>query len=319
MRAESEADRPRAAIPSTPALARRGPAAEPRLSRLFAAAVVLTAASLAGLYAIVMERGQDQALAEAERLARIVAESLADQLTRVAQTVDLVLLDLAERRGAADADALEARVRDIPQIRALLLTDAAGRVVLSTVPRLVGTSLAGRDWFARLEEAGAQPRLGAPEAGRFLGEGGAAAIEAAGRWSIPMVRALRGPSGDIDGAVVALLNPDHLIAITRRPVAAFGVTVRLLAFDGRLLAHSDGRAVGIGEAHPRAWPFAPDAGYLPRRESGSFRGIDQDGQEVIAAFAVTRIVSVVTEVARPRAAALAELRRRGLRDRKSVV
>ncbi len=289
---------------------RLGPAAprEPQPWLLFSAAVGLVVASLIAIYGIVMARGQRDALDDAEALTRSVASALADQLTRATQTVELVLADLADRRTGGFAEMAASRLPEIAQIRAVLATDAIGRVTQSSVESLKDQLIGEREWFRVLRFGGQTLRLGAPEGGRFLGPG-TRPISETRLWSIPMARAIRTPRGEFDGAAVALLNPDYFVAIARRYADAFGVTVRLHSFGGLLLARSDGSAQGIGVLNTSAWPFRD---FLPRRENGSFRGIDQDGIESVASFAVTRQGSFVVEVARSRDDAFEPLRRLGL-------
>ena len=264
------------------------------------------------VYGVVMYRGQADAVADAEKLTQSVAEALADQLTRAMQTVDIVMLELAERRGTT-ADGLVGErsnvLRDVSQLRAIVITDATGRITQSTAEALVGQSLNEREWFRVLRFGGQQLRLGTPEAGRFLAAPGARPINETGLWSIPLGRAIRNARGEFEGAVVALLNPEFLSTISRRYAEGFGVTVRLHAFSGALLARSDGSRVGIGQIHPGSWPFR---NFLPRVERGSFIGTDQDDMEVIASFAVTRQGNFVVEVLRSRADAMAANRALGL-------
>ncbi len=288
---------------------RLGPAAprEPQPWLLFSAAVGLVVASLIAIYGIVMARGQRDALDDAEALTRSVASALADQLTRATQTVELVLADLADRRTGGFAEMAASRLPEIAQIRAVLATDAIGRVTQSSVESLKDQLIGEREWFRVLRFGGQTLRLGAPEGGRFLGPG-TRPISETRLWSIPMARAIRTPRGEFDGAAVALLNPDYFVAIARRYADAFGVTVRLHSFGGLLLARSDGSAQGIGVLNTSAWPFRD---FLPRRENGSFRGVDQDGVESVASFAVTLQGSFVVEVARSRDDAFEPLRRLG--------
>ena len=280
--------------------------AAPRPSRLYAVVAGLVIFCLLAVYGIVMYRGRIESVAAAERLTQSVSEALADQLTRAMQTVDLVLLDLAERSVDGGPDGLTGQrsnlLRDISQLRAIVLTDASGTILESTAEGLTGLSLGEREWFRVLRFGGQQLRLGPPESGRFIATANARPIGETGLWSIPLARAIRNGRGEFDGAVVALLNPEYLITISRRYAEAFGVTIRLHSFNGALLARSDGSRAGIGQIHPGAWPFR---NFLPRRESGTFVGLDQDGVDVMASFAVTRQGFFVIEVARSRKDALA--------------
>lgn len=286
---------------------------EPRPWLLFSAAVGLVALCLVGIYSILMHRGQQDALAEAERLTQGVAAGLADQLTRAAQTVELVMVDAAERLAEggdpiAVTRQVTGRIRDLPQLRALLITDAQGFIIAASVEGLREASLGDREWFRLLRFGGQTTRLGAPEAGRFLAPPGRSVAQAGGLYSIPLARALRGPRGEFLGTVVAVLNPDYLVGIARRHADSFGTVIRVHSFQGLLLARSDGRGDGIGELNSSAWLFRD---FLPRRETGSWSGLDQDGREVVAAFAVTRQGTFVIEAARSRADALDTAHRLG--------
>ena len=274
---------------------------------LFATASALVIFCLLGLYSAVIAHGKRDALDDGEALTRSVANALADQLTRAIQTVELILAEAADYRLDSFADLGTSRLAGVPQIRALMATDAAGKVTQSSVSALMGAQIADRDWFRELHVSGLALRVGAPEAGRYLSTV-RRPISETRNWTIPMLRAIQTPKGDFDGAAVALLNPDYFVAISRRYADAFGVAVRLYSFNGVLLARSDGTAKDIGSLQNGAWPFRS---FLPRIETGSFRGVDTDGRDVLASFAVTRQGSFVIEVARPVDDAVSGVRRLG--------
>jgi signal transduction histidine kinase/DNA-binding response OmpR family regulator len=285
---------------------------EPRPWLLFSAAVGLVALCLVGIYSILMHRGQQDAISEAERLTQGVAAGLADQLTRALQTVELVMLDATDKLTEAEAATVvrqaASRTREVPQMRALLLVDAQGFIVASSVEGLREASVADREWFRQLRFGGQSTRLGNPETGRFLGPANRGIAAAGGLYAIPLARALRGPRGEFQGAVVAVLNPDYLVGVARRHADSFGVAIRIHSFQGLLLARSDGRVEGVGELNASAWMFRD---FLPRRESGTWAGLDQDGRDVVASFAVTRQGLFVVETARARADALDTAHRLG--------
>lgn len=272
----------------------------------------LVALCLIGIYSILMHRGQQDAILDAERLTQGVASGLAEQLTRALQTVDLVLLDasdrLAEMEPARVMRQASARIRDVPQMRALLVVDAQGFIVASSSDGLREASVADRDWFRLLRFGGQAVRLGAPEAGRYLGPAGRVVGQAGGLYAIPYARALRGSRGEFQGAIVAILNPDYLVGVARRHADAFEAVIRIHSFQGLLLARSDGRVEGVGELNASSWIFRD---FLPRRESGTWAGIDQDRADIVASFAVTRQGSFVVESARNREDALAGAHRLG--------
>jgi signal transduction histidine kinase/DNA-binding response OmpR family regulator len=177
------------------------------------------------------------------------------------------------------------------------------------VPSLVGQDLAGREWLGALDRLPPRLVVGAPEAGRFLGEPGLLPEET-GRWTLPLVR----PAGDADGggrgAVIALLNPDYLGAIGQRAAQSFEVGVRFHGFDGTLLATASGSAEGVGRRNPQAWIFRD---HLPREEAATRRVRDSTGTEAVAAFRVTTAGPIVVEVSRPLDIAFAAARRQSAR------
>ncbi|RYJ01397.1 MAG: hypothetical protein EON47_10910, partial [Acetobacteraceae bacterium] len=225
----------------------------PRQSRSFRvlapylSLTVLVIGALVASFAVISQRAARQAEAEAVRMTQAVATGLSDQLTRALQGVDLLMLDIASRRRAGMdrplTPELLALAADMPQLRALMLVDPAGKVVAASVTELVGRQVERQLDLAALLGRPSLPWLGRPVAGRWLDQGDVPFAEA-GIWSIPLARAIRGGGGQPMGAVVALLNPDYLANIGQRPAAAFGVEVRFHTFDGTLVARSDNGAGG---------------------------------------------------------------------------
>src|SRR6185312_1642247 len=89
-----------------------------------------------------------------------LAGLLANQTARSLESVDLLLREGAgdiSRGGVGPAESRTLRLRDrisgIPQIRALLLLDRDGRIVLSTDERTaIGDDYSERSYFARQRE-----------------------------------------------------------------------------------------------------------------------------------------------------------------------
>ncbi|MDQ1080406.1 ATP-binding protein [Pseudoroseomonas cervicalis] len=315
----------------------------PRPWRLFGCAALLLLALLAALHALLQARiesveGQ-RALQLSAGVTRVVTAQLSATLERVDRRLQaLAALPASRFVDPAEATALlQAALRDLPELRGLLLADVLGRVQAATDEAMLERGIGDRDWFRLLRlgngqgnnqgsgqgsgqgnSQGSAPgsapglRSGAPEAGLFLGPpgGGSPAIIAqTGQWSIPLARPLPGVAGagaapgGVRGAVVALLDPQALQQALLRPASeSFGVTLRLHSATGLLLARSDGGAGGIGVLNASAWPFRS---FLPRRESGQWEGPDQEGVEGYAAFALARPGQIVVEAVRRREDALA--------------
>uniref|UniRef100_UPI0022EA9C27 hybrid sensor histidine kinase/response regulator n=1 Tax=Falsiroseomonas oryzae TaxID=2766473 RepID=UPI0022EA9C27 len=246
---------------------------------------------------------------ESRRVVSGVATGLTDQLSRALDATDIVLLDITGRAAAEgvpwDSERIAQRLRELPQVRALLVTDVLGRVTHATVPGLVGRDLVGRPWLYGLSAGGPRLAVGTPEAGRFVAEPGRSVAETR-RWTVPLARPIVAPGGGFRGAAVALLNPDYLTGIGQRAAQSFGVVVRFHDFEGTLLATSDGTPDGIGARNPEAWLFRD---FLPRIEHGVQEGPDSAGAPAISAFAVTASGPIVVEVAQPRQVAFAVARR----------
>lgn len=279
---------------------------EPKPWLLFAAAAFVVGISLAAIYGVLTRRGQQDALVEAERLTQGVAASLADQLGRATQTVEVVLTEMSDRASKGDpvavAYAMGQRMRAVPQLRAAFLASKDGIITAATEDRLRQWNISDREWFRVMRLGLSVLRLGAPEPARYLATNPNRPVSQTRIWSIPLVRAIRSPRGEFNGVAVALLNPDDLVAIARQAADAYGVTIRISSINGLLLARSDRSFEGIGELHASAWPFRD---FLPRREAGTWSGRDQDGREVVASFNVTRQGLFLVEVARSHAAAVA--------------
>jgi len=262
-------------------------------------------ALLAGLYLTLAARGEDEALSAGRRSIAGITGSLTDHVSRGLETTDLVLLDIANRVAAGlppwDSDLVTFRLREVPQLRALLVTDAEGRITASSVPGLQGTDLAGRHWMRRIAAGLRGLIVGDPEAGRFLAEPGRS-VQETRRWTLPVARGAFRPDGSLAGTVVALLNPDYLAAIGHQTADAFEVTVRFHGLDGTLLATSAGTPDGIGLSNPQAWLFRD---YLPALDAGTRYGPDSAGQLAVSAFRVTTPGLIAVEVSQDHATVLA--------------
>jgi signal transduction histidine kinase/DNA-binding response OmpR family regulator len=265
----------------------------PRPLLLFAAAVLLVGACLAGFYGLVIERAQRDAMGQVRKTTGGVVTAVADQLSHALQNVALLLEDtsarLANEDGPAAMQQLAPRIRDVTQLRAVLVLDAAGQVTASTESSLRGMSMADRDWFQALRLGAPGRRLGMPEPGQYpspRNRSGTVSqqIAQAGSWTVPLAQPLRGPDGRFQGSIVALLNSEYLANVSLRNATAFGVAMQLYNASGLLLAASTAGVAGIGEPRGTSWPFRS----LPaRQESISWSGLDEGGEPVMTAYAAS--------------------------------
>lgn len=263
-----------------------------------------------GFYTIVTDRAYKDALFDGQREADGVAASVTEQLSRALETTDLVLVDMATRiiddEAPWESGRVALRLRELPQVRALLVTGKDGVVRYASVPSLVGTNIADRAWLATVTRGLPRLVVGPPEAGRFLGEPGRT-VQQMRRWTIPLARPIDRPGEGVEGAAIALLNPDYLIQIGQRAASDFDVVVRFRTLDGTLLATSDEEVGQIGVAKPDAWMYRR---FLPLRDHGGQDGIDSEGLAAMSSFAVTTSGFIVVEVSRPRSDVQAPAERR---------
>lgn len=266
--------------------------------------VLLVVLVLAIAYAAQSSRREASAVAAAERLTKALATGLADQVSRTLDTISVVLTDVLARMQRGEVLALSpdmgSLVQDMPQLRAVLILDGQGQVVQSMPATLAGQNFGDMAWFSHLRRFRAESGIAAlrmlpPQPGRLLEN--ARKEGPWHRWTIPLVLALPETGEGRGEFAVALVNPEYLTSIVALLASAFGVDVRLYGFDGRLIARGDGLGEGIGDLLPENWPFRD---FLPRREAGSFTGLDAYGRPVTASFAVSRQVPIVIEVAESR-------------------
>lgn len=265
------------------------------------------AAALLLVFLLQSHRGTQRATQHAEELTQALAISLADQMARAVEPAEILLADILTRHATGLpqrlAPAMGELARDMPQLRALLVMDPAGRVSEANVGGLAGRELGGRAWFQALRaRPGNSLFLAPPEPGRLL-DGEAPPWPA--RWTLPIAQPLRDAEGRFAGAAVVLLNAEYLTALALRQAEALNVLIRLYTFEGVMVARGDATLSGLGAAHPDAWPFAR---YLPRQELGTHTGPDGFGDVVSAGFAVMSQLPLVVEVAQRREVALAWVR-----------
>ena len=296
------------------------PAPAPSLwlrSRLVVVAAGLLAAVLAvaALAFLVYERGvlQAAALDRSELFARV----LEDQANRTLNGLEVVLGASAEalrrepnrpgdKLSPSDVrrpvSPLQATLRALPYLRSISLVDAEGRVLASSNPANVGRQLARQ----RLLAAGASAGLGPLQPGRDLADLDAAidpAVGAAppsltagltGASLLPLVRPLDStPQSDW---LVAAINPDYFANQYRLLLGDTPQRAALLAYDGQLIAASEGISLPAGGRVPGHRIFSQ---FLPGREQGSFIGPGLDGQTTYSAFRSARALPLVVLVETP--------------------
>ena len=228
-------------LSARPELEARAARPRPRLARrlrllvlglgILAAGAVLTGTSLT------LWRMHQDALRQAEGHLLDLAQVLGEQTLRSTHAVDAVLTAAVEdARRAAPHDRLTASeslhlhlretIAAVPYVRALLLTDADGRLIIHTArfppPPL---EYGERDYF-RAHRAGHDQSLlfSAPLTGKL-----------GGRLSLPISRRIDGAQGQFLGVITADVDPAFFLWPQRLQALGPDGVVRLLRRDGVLL------------------------------------------------------------------------------------
>ena len=257
---------------------------------LFGVGAAIAMLTLAGLFLGLLRDGYNRTESLAEAITLRAAQTVSAEVTRFSRAIETLLVDLAAapEQPPPIADGLRQRMRDVPQLRDLLVLDAAFGVVHATDPAFVGTALHNQAWLQRLHQAAreivpAPMVLGAPfahpPAYAASQPNADAATASPTQWSLTLGRALGG-NGPAHGSVIALLDVEHLTATLRQNARVFGIELRLYDHDGTLHIATDLPSSAIGRRDTDSPTFA---NYLPGLRTGTWHGT-QDGREVVASF-----------------------------------
>jgi PAS domain S-box-containing protein len=254
-----------------------------------AAAWIFLASSLADHRATL-----EQGWAEADTTALLLARQ-ANRLLRIAElgTTSVARLaegrDLAALRGPAGGMLAEL-VAQAPELRAIWVTDAQGRLVAASAPggQAIGLTLASQPYFAPLRD-GAESHL----SGLLQG----APVEG---WHVAWGRPLRGPDGGFRGAVLAAVAAEDMIRLDGMPPPASSALLQIDRADGTMMMRWPLSATGA--THPGGAPLPGPAGM---REV-----VDQTGASRLLAWRAAPDMPLVASVALDRVAVLAPFRQR---------
>jgi PAS domain S-box-containing protein len=252
---------------------------------------------LLGASVIVWER-HDAAVRDARHDTAALALALARETTRSLQSVDLVLRSLAERPVPGSAptassfpsllgskeirDLLAERLSGLPQLEALALVSAEGRLV-NAYGRWPApdASLAERDYFVALKAASqpAAPFLSAPAPAR-----------AGAPRTLALARRVNGPDGSFAGIVVGAVDLRHLDEQYKAIALGEPGTITLLRRDGDVLLRQPQQVQEEGAAEPRPAAFSA----LGERQAVTLEGEGAAAERVVSARLVEDHPLVVT-------------------------
>ena len=246
--------------------------------RLFAVGALVMILALAVVCVLLLQRGAERADRRAEELTLGLAGTLSSESLRLVQSTDPLLLDTSTfeptTRGAVINDRhLGEQIRELPQVRALLLLDSGGTAINASTPELIGVNFGQRAWFLALRQnlplASRGPQLGEPEPGWLPGNDAVSSgREVSGQWTLPVARAQR-VDGVFVGAAVALLDPEPLVRAAEQVALSFNVDVRILSAQGVVLAVSSPSVGRVGQMMDTLAPFTD---FLPAVPTGVWHG-----------------------------------------------
>ncbi len=243
-------------------------------------------------------------LAQNELLARVLEDQVTRSFDTVAQSLALLANVVSEQGlgGAAmNPPAMAQFLASLPQLRALSMLDAQGRVVGSSVAGEVGVRV-------DLAQLGPLPNEGRDAIGIFIAGRSLRDIAVNARATtvpravgfIPVVRRAREPGGQTL-YLVGLMNPEGIASQMRLTIAKAASQGVLATFDGRVLTAT---ADALPGQPLEALPAFRD--YLPRIEHASYQGAGVTPGEQTLAFRVSRTRPLVVLVERPLASVLDE-------------
>ena len=271
---------------------------------LFTVGAIIVVLTMLGLFLALLRDSHRRAEERAEQTTLAAAQVTSHEMTRMVQGVDALLLDLSTRAdvllsgGPGLGEALARRIRDLPQIRALVVLNAQFEIVASSTPELRGSALRGHPWLQQLHDAArevvpAPTVLGTPLAVPVTGPDST--------WTLPLGRALAQRDGASAGGVVALLDAGILATALRADAHVFNVALRLYGTDATLLSATDQPPSEIGRRDTASPTFAH---FLPAVSTGTWQA-EQGGGTVIASFVTAGRLPLVVAASQTNAVAFA--------------
>jgi PAS domain S-box-containing protein len=234
-----------------------------RLFWLVGGVVVATALVLA----LILFSLRTQTLVAGERLTDSFAQVLAEESTRIFQAVDqrLELVSgrswlsgtTSRRDSSAGRSFLLEEMRGMPFLRALSVTDAEGRVIVSSEDGSIGVDLSERPYFRNHRDH--------PETGFEIGP--PLRSLSTGSWLITATRPLVSAEGAFQGLMVAALEPTYFERLWRNVDVGPGGSIALFRRDGTLMMRSPFDEASMGRAFPSLPVFKRPLDTIP---SGHF-------------------------------------------------
>ncbi|MGZ5239949.1 MAG: PAS domain-containing protein, partial [Caldimonas sp.] len=248
--------------PKAGAAAPRHPSFGPHFvaERLALVAALLIVGAIIGYALLKTHRATD--MIESDRLqvqARVVDENVAQQLDGINRALVSVRDDFLGMPAYSVSSLLSPRLKvlsdAIPGVRSMVVLDADGTVVATSVDALLGRDFSDRDYF-RAPQASRNPatlHVASPYRTSL------------GNYTIVFGRAILAPNGAFAGTAIAALEPEYFEVLMRSVLYAPDMWVSLGHSDGKVFVTMPRDAARI-EA---AWQTASSAPATGPRDSGA--------------------------------------------------
>jgi diguanylate cyclase (GGDEF)-like protein/PAS domain S-box-containing protein len=218
---------------------------------------------------------------ESERLASqatVIERNLVPQLASVSKALESVRDDLPFWKARKDGQLwinrrLQVFGDTLPSVRTMLVVTADGTIAASNNEKLVGSSLAHREWFQLAARNNAPQTLYVIEPIKSL----------LNTYAIALARSISGPDGEFAGVIYASLHPDFAGTLLD--------SVRYSPDTATLLVHGDGKLfVMIPEREGSAGRdlATPDTLFTRHRNSGRTSNVFTD---VVASTGENRMIA----------------------------
>lgn len=265
---------------------------------------LLAALSVAATGYVLWTQRRD-ALERAHHTVALHATALEDALTQTLHVVELTARTRATDPTPATptAEELLAAIRPLPFVRSLSLTDATGRVLVSSNPRNVGLRIDLEALYPVGRPEADVVRIGSPVQARDWSDRGAPAPDGAASdptfvpLGLPLIR------GEQLRWMIVALNPDHFMAQAQRLFGPGVPQATWLRYDGTPLWSTSAAAGTTGGLPAEAWPTL--VGWIQQTIAGTHTlAFDRDQEALVVGHRASSRYAAAVVVWQPESAAL---------------
>jgi len=275
-----------------PSRAAQAPASLMRAPALFVGAMVLL---LAGMLSLQLYRQYNDEIAAGRATARSMANLLEEHAGRSLGAIDIFLINFAEtlsgmagtgQIGSMSAlrERMNARLADLPQVRAYIVLDENGDSVLDSGAVLPRSFNGGdRPYFTAHRDHA--------HAGLFIDQPRQSRIN--GMWGISASRRINKPDGSFGGVISVSIEPEYFLSFYRSSVLDAENSMVLYHENAVRVARVPENGPGIGTSAANLAMFKPPYSQQPRIDLTTAGGIDG----IVRLLAVNRVAGYPLVVA----------------------